>query len=243
MFAASTGPCVFITGTDTGVGKTIVTATLAYFFTSKGLNVGVMKPFETGVHDTTALGHDGELLRWAADSKDPADLISPYRLTLPASPHQAAIAENVNINLDDVYDAFNTVKANKDIVLVEGAGGLMVPLRGGFLMADMVKKLNTPALVVTHPRLGTLNHTLLTTFSARVLELELSGLIVNRMPDVPDAVENEAPHLLASLASADLLGVLPDVQGADQEKVVKLAATLESLPTYHWLLSAFNVQL
>jgi len=118
----------------------------------------------------------------------------------------------------------------------------MVPIRGGFIMADLARELGLPLLIITHPRLGTLNHTLLTTFAARAMELELSGYIINQMPENPDEAEQEAPHLLASLASADLLGVLPEVKGTDHEKVTALAAAIEKMPAYQWLLNGLGLR-
>lgn len=237
MSAANLAPAIFITGTDTGVGKTIVAAAIARHLLSKGLKVGVMKPVETGVEQVEKLGQDGMLLRWAASAEDPDNLISPYRLSLPASPHQAAQKEQVKIDSDVILDAFWKLRAQKDILLVEGAGGLMVPLRGGLLMADLVKAMEIPCLVVTHPKLGTINHTLLTTFAARTLNLDLCGLIINSMPEAPDEISSQAPHLLASLASCDLLGVLPLLpSGNQQETVSNLAQHIETMPTYPWLL-------
>ena len=98
MSAGKSGHAVFVTGTDTGVGKTVISAALAYHFASKGLNVGIMKPVETGVTDISDLGPDAALLRWAAQSTDPADKISPYRFSLPASPHQAAQSAKTKID-------------------------------------------------------------------------------------------------------------------------------------------------
>lgn len=241
MSAAKLAPAIFVTGTDTGVGKTIVTAAIARHLLSKGLKVGVMKPVETGVEQVGKLGQDGMLLRWAASAEDPDNLISPYRLSLPASPHQAAEKEQVKIDTNVILNAFKELRAQKDILLVEGAGGLMVPLRGGLLMADLAKTMDIPCLVVTHPKLGTINHTLLTTFAARALDLDLSGLIINSMPESPDEIASQAPHLLASLASCDLLGVLPELQGREQEIVNSLARHIETMPTYPWLLSKLGV--
>ena len=243
MAVEKPGPAIFITGTDTGVGKTIVTAALARHFRAKGLNVGVMKPVETGVEDPKTIGPDATLLRWAAQVEDDNDLLSPYRFKLAASPHQAASEAKVDIDLKTIIDAFNTLRQGKDVMLVEGAGGLMVPIRGGYLMADLAGQLGLPLLVVTRPCLGTINHTLLTTFTARAMDLPISGLIINRMPQNPDKVESEAPHLLAALASADLLGVLPEVDGSDEEKVTKLADEIDQLPAYQWLLSGLGLQL
>lgn len=236
-------PAIFITGTDTGVGKTLVAAALARHFSLRGLNVGVMKPIETGVNDPAGLGPDATLLRWAAESTDDEKLISPYRFTQPLAPCQAATLAKDPIDVDKIVTAYQALRYDKDIVIVEGAGGLMVPIRGGYIMADLARQLDLSLLVVTHPRLGTLNHTLLTTFAARAMELDLSGYIVNQMPEKPSEAEKGAPHLLASLASADLLGVLPEVFGTDQEKVKRLAGEVEKLPAYQWLLNGIGLQL
>ncbi len=243
MAADTRKPAIFITGTDTGVGKTIVTSALARHLSDQGLKVGVMKPIETGVDEPNKLGSDAALLRWAANSQDSADDISPYRFDLPSSPHQAAKAARESIDIERIIDAFYRIKTDKDIVFVEGAGGLMVPINGGYLMSDLVTQMDLPLLVITRPQLGTINHTLLTTFTARAMELNLCGFLINGMPEKPDTVEMEAPHLLSSLASADLLGVLPFAQGSDQDKVITLAGAIGKLPAYQWLASALGLQL
>lgn len=243
MAAKRTCPAIFVTGTDTGVGKTMVTAALAHHFTARGLKVGVMKPIETGVEDTAEPGEDAALLCWSAGSTDDRDAVSPYRYQKPLAPCQAASAAGEQIDAGRIFEAFNRLVVGKDLVLVEGAGGLMVPITGGYLMADLARDLNLPVMVVSHPRLGTLNHTILTTFAATAMELQVCGFLVNRMPDMPGEAEEEAPHLLASLASADLLGVLPEVSGTDHEKVVKLSAAIGALPAYRWLTTGIGIDL
>lgn len=243
MAAKNPCPAIFITGTDTGVGKTLIAAALARHFSLQGLNVGVMKPIETGVKDPAGLGPDAILLRWAAKSADDENLISPYRFPQPLAPCQAATLAKDPIDVDKIVTAYQALRHDKDIVIIEGAGGLMVPIRGGYIMADLARQLGLSLLVVTHPRLGTLNHTLLTTFAARAMELNLSGYIINQMPEDPSEAEKGAPHLLSSLASADLLGVLPEVFGTDQEKVKTLAEKIEKMPAYQWLLNGIGLQL
>lgn len=226
---------LFVTGTDTGVGKTLVAAALARYASRCGRRVGVMKPCETGVSDPSELGTDGKLLRWAAASEDDNRLISPYRFATPLSPAQAAEQVGVKIDPGVIVDACRKVSQGKELLLVEGAGGLMVPIRGGYLMADLVRQLQLPLLVVSRPTLGTINHTLLTIFAAHSMELPVAGFIINRMPANPGSAEGEAPHLLASLASADLLGVLPEVDGAPESQVEQLVSAITASPSRIWL--------
>ncbi len=235
-------PAFFITGTDTGVGKTFVTAALARYLHHLGLKIGVMKPIETGVTNLEQPGNDAQLLAWAAGSEDPADLIAPYRFSLPAAPAQAVESVGAHIDIDHIRFALEKVAQGKDLVLVEGAGGLMVPVQGGYLMADLAKHLGLPLLLVTHPSLGTINHTLLTTFAAQSLGLSMVGFIINKMPANPDAVESEAAHYLASLASADLLGVLPYIHDSEPTQCIELLSeAFSKMQTLPWLKSALGL--
>src|SRR5512133_3661081 len=116
---------IFVIGTDTGVGKTIVSAALAHFLTERGLNVGVMKPAESGVSDPSRLGDDGNLLQWAARSSDAPEEISPYRLRAPLAPAQAAKNEGCFIDFAGLVTTARTLGKRHDFVIIEGAGGLM----------------------------------------------------------------------------------------------------------------------
>jgi dethiobiotin synthetase len=221
----------FITGTDTGVGKTLVSAGLSLYLRQQGIDVGVMKPAETGVSDCAAAGPDAELLRWAADSRDELDDISPYRFKAPLAPAVAASREQVRINYSELAKRAAGLIKRHQFTLVEGAGGLMVPLAGGLLMADLARALGLPLLLVVRPGLGTINHTLLTQVSARAMEIPVAGYLINRMPAEQGLAEETAAHSLASLTTEDLLGVLPEVTGSDREKAAQLAAELAELPT------------
>ena len=233
---------LFITGTDTGVGKTYIAAALARLLTRQGLRVGVMKPVESGVDDVQTLGADANLLSWAAVNDQPAALVSPYRLQAAVAPSVAASHEGVKIIPSVITDAFNTLCANHDFVIVEGAGGLMTPIAGGFLIADLIQMLRLKALFVCRPNLGTINHTMLSLFSAQQLGITTAGYIINGMPDKPDMAEEQAPHSLASLATAELLGVTPHVATADPYQAVdQLADAIAAMPTYKKLLTLIGL--
>ncbi len=222
---------IFITGTDTGVGKTMVGAALASYLRSRGLKVGVMKPVESGVNDTSREGDDASLLRWASASRSPIEQVAPYRLQAPLAPSVAARKEEVFIDFGALVETSQDLSRDCDFLIVEGAGGLMVPLAGGLLMADLARAMKLPLFVVARPDLGTINHTLLTVYAAQSMDLPVAGFMINRMPQEPDEASQSAPHSLSSLAGADLLGVLPEVEGTAEEQVTQLAEEIAGLPT------------
>ena len=226
---------LFITGTDTGVGKSLVAAALAKMLTDNGIKVGVMKPAETGVADPEGLGPDGALLQWAASSRQKTEQICPYRLRAPLAPAVAASQEQVRINYSSLVEQAQSIIDSHEFTIIEGAGGLMVPLAGGLLMADFASILELPLLVVCRPGLGTINHSLLTLFAARAMELPVAGYLINNMPAQKTAAEETVAHSLASLTTDELLGVLDTVDGTEQEKVVKLAEQFRQLPTLRLL--------
>jgi len=234
-------PVLFITGTDTGVGKTVVTAALARHLADSGLRVGVMKPVETGVADPAGPGADACLLTWAARAGDPVDWIAPYRLQTPVAPAQAAALEKQLIDPTVLEDRLGKLAAGKDIVLVEGAGGLMVPVRGGFLIADLVKQLDLPLLIVARTGLGTLNHTLLTVYCARNMGIRVAGIFLNGLPAEPGPADRDAARQLSMTASADLLGVLPATAGDEKSRIEKLAVEIGSLQTRSCLMNAIGL--
>lgn len=218
----SGGRGLFITGTDTGVGKTLVAAALAHFLARRGVNVGVMKPVESGVADPAGLGEDGELLRWAAGCEAPIDLIGPCRLVEPLAPSLAAQLAGSPVDIDGLVAAAGEMLARYDFVIVEGAGGLMVPLLDRFMVGDLARRIGLPLLTVCRAGLGTLNHTLLTLQAARAWGLQPAGLVVNGMPVEPGLAERHAPAMLAKLGEIDVWQVLSRVEGDDRQKVEAL---------------------
>lgn len=230
---------IFVTGTDTGIGKTIVAAALARLLMERGVNVGVMKPVTSGcaVRSGQVVSEDAELLCWGAGT-DPADPdVAPYLLKAPIAPAVAASMEGVRVDFGRIRDAYGRLADRYQFMIVEGAGGLMVPLAGGMLVADLAGSLQLPLLVVARPGLGTVNHTVLTCFAAKKLGLSVRGVIINNYPEKPDRAEESAPHLIDSLSGAPLLGVFPHSAGDDPREVVTgLAARLSADPATRILL-------
>ena len=164
---------IFITGTDTGVGKTIVSAAIIRALIKKGIKVGAMKPMETGCAKTEdrLLPSDGMFLKEMAEMNDSIDLITPIRYEHPLAPMVAAELENRPVNLDSAFRAYNTLSERYELMVVEGAGGLLVPITKlkiqslklkTYFFSDLIKDLGLPVIVVVRPTLGTINHTLLT---------------------------------------------------------------------------------
>ncbi|MBM4296126.1 MAG: dethiobiotin synthase [Deltaproteobacteria bacterium] len=202
------GKAVFITGTDTGVGKTFFTCALAALLRSYGLSVGVMKPAETGCDE-----RDGELfpddawrLKEASGCAEPMERICPYRLPEPLAPSSAAERAGVKIDVDHLLSVCRDITAGHEITLVEGAGGLMVPLVGSFTYADFARVAKLPIIVVAANKLGAINHLLLTLEHASCKGLLVCGYLLNQMTaDAALATETNR-EVLASLTGVPCLG-------------------------------------
>ena len=164
----------FITGTDTGVGKTYITAQLCNMFRQAGLDVGVMKPVSSGGRQ------DARYLLKQTGLKDPLDLVNPIHFKTPVAPTLAAKLADKRINIRRIFSAYKKLKAlHKDGIIIEGVGGVLVPLNQGYLVADLIKEFRIPAIIITRPSLGTVNHTLLTIEALKSRKIPISGFIVN----------------------------------------------------------------
>ena len=198
---------LFITGTDTGVGKTLVAAGLAAWCRARGIDVGIMKPIATGGR----VSADAVQLAHAAAVDDPPALISPVCFREPLAPFVAAQRAGTSIRWSAIRRAFMQLRQRHRFVIVEGVGGLLVPLARRKTVADLIRLLGLPVLVVARRSLGTLNHTLLTVQEARRQELQVLGVILNAA-DPPSAdrgarlAERTNPRALEQCLSVPLLG-------------------------------------
>lgn len=206
---------LFVTGTDTGVGKTVVTAAIAALAVAAGRRVAVLKPAQTGV----APGEPGDL-EFVEAAAGPSPLLRtacPYRLRAPLAPAVAAPLEGVRIDPEAIARCYGDLVREADVMLVEGAGGLLVHLAAGFLMADLARELALPLLIVVRPGLGTLNHTALTVEAARARGIDVAGVVISGYPAEPDLAARTNPALLVELTGAPLVGVLPQIEGLSTE--------------------------
>jgi dethiobiotin synthetase len=191
------------------------------------MDVGVMKPVESGCQRENGglIPQDTILLKSAAESQDDANMINPYALEAPLAPALAAEMEGIEIRLGVIQKAFEVLASRHDIVFVEGAGGLLVPIFGDFFMADLAKELNLPLLIVTEAKLGIINHTLLTLANARDRGIPVLGIVMNHTSDQQDLPEKLNPDALKRWAKAPFLGSIPFIPGSDKETVKKVMQT------------------
>lgn len=206
-------PGIFVMGTDTGVGKTVVTAAMAVAARARGRRVAMLKPAQTG-DDGAIVGDAGFVARVAGGA---LEVSVPYRLRAPLAPAVAATLEGVRLDPAVVARAYADLAGRHDLVLVEAAGGALVPFSDGVDMAALAGLLELPVVVVARPGLGTLNHTLLTLEALHRRGLTVLGVVVCGYPAAPglDALTN--PQALSRLTPVPLLGAIPHDPGIDTE--------------------------
>ena len=214
-------PGLFVVGTDTGVGKTVIAAALILYLRDRGVNVGAFKPVESGGTQ------DSTFLREAAGGEDPPEIANPYSFSQPISPHQAAEEEGREISISTILDAFESLKQRHDYIIAEGAGGLLVPLRRDFLIGDLIARLGLPVLVVARAAVGTINHTLLTVKQAQSLGLRVLGVIINCEKPVSDCESVSKPEEMTHFMDVPVLGKFPYLDSLKAEILQK--ALVENL--------------
>tara|TARA_B000000460_G_scaffold174941_1_gene124645 strand:- start:3 stop:698 length:696 start_codon:yes stop_codon:yes gene_type:complete len=172
---------LFVTGTDTDVGKTCVSASIVKNLRDMDIDVGVMKPFASGhKKNSNSLPQDVEILMKYSGSQDPIDLVNPYFFEIPTSPYDAAKILVQKINLQKVIDAYNKLLSSHDLVIVEGIGGLMTPITQNYFVSNLISELDIDTIIVMGSKLGTVNHTLLTYEHCKQMHLKLKGFIINQ---------------------------------------------------------------
>lgn len=219
------GNGLFITGTDTGVGKTFVASGLAALLRSLGYRVGVMKPAETGCEerDGNLVPEDAVRLKEASGCAEPIEKICPYRLPEPLAPSIAAERASVKIDVDHLLAVYHEISSKHDVTLVEGAGGLMVPLLPSYTYADLARVLKLPILVVAANKLGVINHLLLTLEHASCKGLSTLGYVLNRVTNETSLAAETNRQVLSSLTGVPCLGELPFVESSEAQKSLPIA--------------------
>ncbi len=213
---------IFITGTDTGVGKTFIASQMIKGFLNLNYNVGYFKPIETGcdpicndVFNITQL--TGQMF----------DEAIVYSFQEPAAPYSAEKKENKKINIEKIIDRFNKLKKKYDILVVEGAGGLLVPItkykEKVFTYLNLIKELNTPVVIVARATLGTINHSVLTIKCLQNENIQINGLILNKYPVKPSWVEKTNPDIIKDMTGISKVITIPFTdKELSKEEIMKL---------------------
>jgi dethiobiotin synthetase len=208
---------VFVTGTGTEVGKTVVAAAIARTLSAGGKRVAVFKPAITGLDDFAADGPqsgqigrfeahrpDHLVLREAAGSQQSDEEIAPYRYGPPMSPHLAAALAGEEISPGRLLAAARAAAAKADTLVCEGVGGLLVPLTRGYLVRDFAADLGLPLVIAASPGLGTINHTLLTIEAARAAGLDIRLVVLTPWPERPSQIEQSNRETIAALGKVQV---------------------------------------
>lgn len=200
---------IFITGTDTDIGKTAVASGLAGAFKNRGYSVGVMKPVQSGalVRKGKLYSPDAEFLMKFLDKHDEPELVCPVLLREALAPGVAAEIEGKTVDLKLIKNAYLQLEKRHDIVIVEGAGGIAVPLRKRFLISDLITCLGIPAIIVARAGLGTINHTFLTIEHAKRNGIPVIGIVINNYRG--GIAEETNPEVIAQLTGLPILGIIP----------------------------------
>lgn len=206
---------IFITATDTGVGKTVAAFVLGVLLKKQGLDVGVMKPVQCA-------GTDARFLKKALGLQDGLEVINPFYAPEPLSPHLAFQRSKIKFDKRRVQDCLKVLRSRHDIVLVEGAGGLMVPLAKGYYNADLIADLKAEVIIVARPGLGTINHTLLTINEARRRGWRVKGVIFcQAKPGKRGLPERTNPQEIEKLSGVRTLGVIPYLKPLNEKNILR----------------------
>ncbi len=222
---------IFITGTDTGVGKTFVVVGLIRALRKLGHRVCPMKPAETGcgIRKGMMVALDSLKLMKSAHVDNPLDMINPYRFRHPLSPAVAAELAGTSIRKKKIFSVYRKLSKENDIVIVEGAGGIMVPLYKKYLFLDLIKDLALPLLIVSRPSLGTINHTLLTINAARNREIDICGVVINYSTNTGKGIsEKTNPRVIEKLTGVPVLGIVPYMKDPQMRTFKHLAGKILS---------------
>ncbi len=200
---------LFITGTDTDVGKTCVTAGIVNYLSKMNVDVGVMKPFASGYKaNDDSISEDVEILTKYSGVTDPVELINPYFFEIPTSPYEACMKLNREIDISKVVDAYNQLISNHDVVIVEGIGGIMTPISQNYFVSDLISELKLNSIIVTGSKIGAVNHLMLTYEHSQQKNLNFNGFLINQ--NVPDGYElSSLRQQVSRLTGEKVFGAIP----------------------------------
>ena len=212
---------LFVTGTDTDVGKTCVTASIVSYLSRMNVNVGVMKPFASGYKATTdSISDDVRILMKYSRVNDPVDLVNPYFFEIPTSPYDACKQLNREIDISKVINSYKQLTSIHDVVIVEGIGGIMTPISKNYFVSDLIADLQMNAIIVTGSKVGTVNHLMLTYQHVKEKNLGLNGFLINQ--NVSDGYESSnLKQQIIDLTGQTVYGTIPYQKSFNIESYVE----------------------
>jgi len=212
---------LFITGTDTDIGKTYVTAGLAVTLRKMDIDVGIMKPFAAGIPQKKGLkSEDVEILSQAAQVSDPEDLMNPQFFKMAASPYTASKNLKVKVKVKSILSSFKKLSKLHSMLLVEGMGGIMTPILKNYFVTNLIKDMKIPTVIVTRTRVGTVNHTIMTCKMCEKYKIPIKGIIINNFDSDGYQVKT-LKRDLQSLTGVPILGTIPFIDNLSDDSLYR----------------------
>lgn len=212
----------FITGTDTDVGKTYVTAGIAAAMKKMGIDVGIMKPFAAGtVQNRGYKSQDVQLLSKAAQVNDAEELVNPYFFPIPASPFTAMQNLGLEIDIKIVLNRFKKLSTMHDVLLVEGIGGIMTPILKNYFVTNLIKEMDLETIIVTSSRIGTVNHIIMTIKMCQNYGIKVRGIIINNL-NSSGYPTHELKRDIEELTETPVIGSIPYIKDFNLEKISQI---------------------
>ena len=221
---------IFIIGIDTEIGKTTIAAGLSNLLFRKGIEIGVMKPFATGIkrYSKDFKSLDTKMLKDASGNKDNDNIINPFFYSIPTAPYLAKkiLKINENIDIEEIINKYKEIENRHDFTIVEGIGGLMVPLSKDFSVADLASIINIPIILITSNRIGSINHIIMTSRLAILYKLKIKGIIINNkckfLETYYKLITNSLPRIVEELTQCKVLATIPYIKKPTAKKIANI---------------------
>ena len=221
---------IFIIGIDTEIGKTTIAAGLSNLLFRKGIEIGVMKPFATGIkrYSKDFKSLDTKMLKDASGNKDNDNIINPFFYSIPTAPYLAKkiLKINENIDIEEILTKYKEIENRHDFTIVEGIGGLMVPLSKDFSVADLASIINIPIILITSNRIGSINHIIMTSRLAILYKLKIKGIIINNkckfLETYYKLITNSLPRVVEELTQCKVLATIPYIKKPTAKKIANI---------------------
>ena len=221
---------VFIIGIDTEIGKTTISAGLGNLLFQKGIKIGVMKPFATGIkiYSKDFKSHDAEILKKASSNEDNDDIINPYFYSIPTAPYLAKKILKVNEEIDvgEILSKYKELEKRYEFTIVEGIGGLMVPLGKNFFVADLASIINVPVILIMSNKIGSINHIIMTYRLAMLYKLKIKGVIINNKWKFSNPlfklINNNLQFIVEEMTGAKVLATIPYLKKPSFKKIANI---------------------